>query len=237
MAPVMSINRTTLELLDILPAAIYTCDLEGRVTFYNQAAATLWGRTPELYKDLWCGSFKIFSKNGEQIALDDCPMAQVLKMKIPVKSQEIVVERPDGIREASGEGPRAWGMEVGASVRCIATCLGKVAGAKWERREKCERRENLTERGASIGQQTPTRMQAGGFRPQWAVRRSGRGGRRIDGRAVVFLCGAARWRPAGRRGVWERASCVGHGGRGEGAVNCYVFGEGGGCKVGEARKM
>jgi PAS domain S-box-containing protein len=123
MAPVMSINRTTLELLDILPAAIYTCDLEGRVTFYNQAAATLWGRTPELYKDLWCGSFKIFSKNGEQIALDDCPMAQVLKMKIPIKSQEIVVERPDGIRKIVMAHPQltkdASGKPVGAITMLI----------------------------------------------------------------------------------------------------------------------
>ena len=32
------------ELLDALPAAIYTTDTAGRITFYNEAAAELWGR-------------------------------------------------------------------------------------------------------------------------------------------------------------------------------------------------
>jgi PAS domain-containing protein len=29
-----------------LPAAIYTTDAEGHITFYNEAAAELWGRRP-----------------------------------------------------------------------------------------------------------------------------------------------------------------------------------------------
>jgi PAS domain-containing protein len=31
------------ELLEALPVAIYTTDAEGRITFYNEAAAVLWG--------------------------------------------------------------------------------------------------------------------------------------------------------------------------------------------------
>lgn len=30
-------------LLDALPAAIYTTDADGRITYYNDAAAALWG--------------------------------------------------------------------------------------------------------------------------------------------------------------------------------------------------
>src|SRR5580704_9240218 len=44
-----------------LPGAVYTTDAEGRVTLYNEAAAALWGRQPEIGKDLWCGSYKIFT--------------------------------------------------------------------------------------------------------------------------------------------------------------------------------
>jgi PAS domain S-box-containing protein len=95
----LMMNPSTQRLLNILPAAIYTCDLAGRVTYYNQAAADLWGRAPELNKDLWCGSFKIFLTNGAQLPLEDCPMAEVLKYRTVVKSQEIVVERPDGVRK------------------------------------------------------------------------------------------------------------------------------------------
>jgi PAS domain-containing protein len=36
------------ELLDVLPAAIYTTDAKGRITYYNDAAAALWGWRPRL---------------------------------------------------------------------------------------------------------------------------------------------------------------------------------------------
>ena len=36
------------EAVQALPAAIYTTDAEGRITFYNEAAAALWGCRPEL---------------------------------------------------------------------------------------------------------------------------------------------------------------------------------------------
>ena len=35
------------ELLDALPAAIYTTDAAGRITYYNAAAVRLAGRKPE----------------------------------------------------------------------------------------------------------------------------------------------------------------------------------------------
>jgi PAS domain-containing protein len=34
-------------LLQALPAAVYTTDAVGRITFYNEAAAALWGCRPE----------------------------------------------------------------------------------------------------------------------------------------------------------------------------------------------
>ena len=33
-------------LLDALPAAVYTTDAAGRITYYNEAAAELWGHRP-----------------------------------------------------------------------------------------------------------------------------------------------------------------------------------------------
>ena len=36
------------DLLQALPAAIYTTDAAGRITFYNQAAVELWGCRPEI---------------------------------------------------------------------------------------------------------------------------------------------------------------------------------------------
>ncbi len=87
-----------LGLIESLPAALYTCDVEGRVTLFNQAAAGLWGREPALGKDLWCGSWRIFDPSGLPVALEDCPMAVAMRTGQPVRGREIVIERPDGTR-------------------------------------------------------------------------------------------------------------------------------------------
>ncbi|HEY9347727.1 MAG TPA: PAS domain-containing protein, partial [Inquilinus sp.] len=52
-------ERAAREILQALPAAIYTTDAAGRITFYNEAAAELWGCRPELGKSEFCGSWKL----------------------------------------------------------------------------------------------------------------------------------------------------------------------------------
>lgn len=95
------------ELMQLLPAAIYTCDSEGRVQLFNQAAVDLWGRAPEAGKDMWCGSWKIFSPiNGAPVPLDTCPMAVALKEGRSVVGEEIIVERPDGVRRNVAPNPK-----------------------------------------------------------------------------------------------------------------------------------
>ncbi|MFD0941488.1 sensor histidine kinase [Pedobacter boryungensis] len=79
------------------PLAIYTCDASGRVTFFNAAAATLWGREPDLLKDYWCGSWKIFYPDGRPMELDSCPMALTLKNGKPFNGEEIVIQQPNGV--------------------------------------------------------------------------------------------------------------------------------------------
>lgn len=86
------------QLVQGLPAAIYTCDAQGYVKFYNEAAVTLWGREPEIGKDLWCGSWRIYNPDGTPLSLDLCPMARALKEKRAVWGEEIIIERPDGVR-------------------------------------------------------------------------------------------------------------------------------------------
>ena len=36
------------EMLDVIPAAVYTCDAQGLITYFNPSAETLWGRAPKL---------------------------------------------------------------------------------------------------------------------------------------------------------------------------------------------
>ena len=42
------------------PAAIYTTDADGRITFFNQASADLAGRRPVLGRSSWCVTWKLF---------------------------------------------------------------------------------------------------------------------------------------------------------------------------------
>lgn len=90
-------RRRYRDLIRLLPAAIYTCDHEGRVTLYNQAAVDLWGREPEKSTTLWCGSWRMYRPDGSELPLDRCPMAVAIKEGRPVHG-EIVIEHPDGAR-------------------------------------------------------------------------------------------------------------------------------------------
>ena len=83
--------------LDALDVAVYTTDADGRITFYNEAAATFWGRRPELGEE-WCGSWKLFWSDGTAMRHDECPMAIALKENRSVRGYEAVAERPDGTR-------------------------------------------------------------------------------------------------------------------------------------------
>ncbi|NYF33507.1 PAS domain S-box protein [Sphingopyxis sp. JAI108] len=84
--------------LQALPAAIYTTDLDGRITFFNEAAAELWGVRPELHRSEFCGSWKLYWPDGTALPHDQCPMAMALKEGRAVKGKEAVAERPDGTR-------------------------------------------------------------------------------------------------------------------------------------------
>jgi len=96
----MGIDLSFNDIMARLPAAVYTCDKNGYITFYNKAAATLWGREPEIGRDMWCGSWKIYRPDGTHLPLDECPMAIALKEGRAVHGREIIVERPDGERRA-----------------------------------------------------------------------------------------------------------------------------------------
>jgi PAS domain S-box-containing protein len=103
-----------------LPVAAYTCDAEGRVTFFNPRAVEAWGRAPALNDDaeLFCGSFKLYSPEGTLLPHDQCWMALALKEEKIYDGREIVIERADGSR-----------LTVLANVNPIYDVAGKVIGA------------------------------------------------------------------------------------------------------------
>ncbi len=86
------------KLLDALPAALYVTDAAGRIVYFNEAAATLWGCRPKLHSDQWCGSWRLFWPDGTPLPHDQCPMALALKDGKPNRGCQAIAERPDGTR-------------------------------------------------------------------------------------------------------------------------------------------
>jgi len=86
------------DLMAAIPAAIYTTDAEGRITYFNQAAVELAGRTPAIGSDEWCVTWKLYQPDGTPLPHDQCPMAVALKEGRSIRNAEAVAERPDGTR-------------------------------------------------------------------------------------------------------------------------------------------
>src|SRR5262245_50164379 len=108
------------QLLEKLPAAAYTCDADGLITYFNPRAAELWGREPKLNDpvDRFCGSFKLFATDGTPIAHDECWMALALRYGQEYNGQEIIIERPEGTR-----------LTVLAHANPFRDCAGRITGA------------------------------------------------------------------------------------------------------------
>jgi PAS domain S-box-containing protein len=84
------------QILQALPMAVYTTDADGRITFFNEAAAALWAYRPELGSSQWCGSWRLRTIDGEPMPHDECPMAVALREGREVPWGRAVAERPDG---------------------------------------------------------------------------------------------------------------------------------------------
>ncbi|PAP95456.1 PAS domain S-box protein [Mesorhizobium wenxiniae] len=89
-------DNTHRQILDSLPVAIYTTDQHGTITYFNRAAAEFAGREPEIGRDKWCVTFKLFTPDGKELPHDECPMAIALRENRPVRNQEAIAQRPDG---------------------------------------------------------------------------------------------------------------------------------------------
>jgi signal transduction histidine kinase len=88
-------------LFDLAPVAVYSCDVSGVIWDYNNRAAELWGRKPQLgdTDERFCGSFKLYGPDGSFMPHQQCPMGDVLTGKVPgIHDAEVHIERPDGSR-------------------------------------------------------------------------------------------------------------------------------------------
>ena len=140
-------ERQLKELLSAIPAAIYTTDAAGKITYYNEAAVEMAGRTPAIGTDDWCVTWKLFWPDGTPMRHDECPMAVALKEERPIRNAEAIAERPDGtrvpfipyptpLRDADGNVVGAINMLVDISERKQAESHARVLLAELNHRVK-----------------------------------------------------------------------------------------------------
>jgi PAS domain S-box-containing protein len=86
--------------LATLPIAAYTCDIDGRITYFNERAEQLWGRRPTLndLTERYCGALSLFAVDGTHIPHEKCWTAVALEGGSPCEGSEAVILRPDGTR-------------------------------------------------------------------------------------------------------------------------------------------
>jgi PAS domain S-box-containing protein len=95
---VQSQDRPLLAALDELPAALYVTDAEGLITYFNPACIDFTGRRPEVGRDRWCVTWKLYTNDGEFLPHDQCPMAVSIRTRRPIRGVTAVAARPDGTR-------------------------------------------------------------------------------------------------------------------------------------------
>ena len=128
--------------LDELPVPIYVADPNGAVTYWNRACIAFAGREPQLGKDRWCVTWKIFTTAGDFMPHDQCPMAQAINEKRIIRDAVAIAERPDGTRRAFRPYPtplfNADGELTGA-INLLVDVTDEQTVALHEQAERCRR--------------------------------------------------------------------------------------------------
>jgi hypothetical protein len=89
--------RAPPDLIEMMPVAIYACDAQGRLLWFDRRAVEIWGNAPVVGEEpqkFYC-SYRLYY-GGKQISSDETPMAKVLRTGNPMRGVEGRVERPDG---------------------------------------------------------------------------------------------------------------------------------------------
>jgi signal transduction histidine kinase len=85
------------ELVAVMPAAVYACNTDGIITYYNRHAVELWGSAPDLDCPPWSflDSRRIFNPDEVLLQPEEAPVRAVLRTGAPIANREFVLERPD----------------------------------------------------------------------------------------------------------------------------------------------
>ena len=75
-----------------------TQSLTARITYYNEAAAALWGRRPDLGESEFLGLTKLIRPDGTTAPYEEWPTAIALREGRTIRAAAVVAEEFDGAR-------------------------------------------------------------------------------------------------------------------------------------------
>lgn len=134
-------------LLDELPVPIYTTDASGAVTYWNRACVEFAGREPQPGKDRWCVTWQLYTTTGDPLPHENCPMAQAIQEKRPVRDAIAIAERPDGCRVAFRPYPTPFFDEDGSmagAVNMLIDVTDEQSEALHQQADRCRRLAKAT---------------------------------------------------------------------------------------------
>ncbi len=82
-------------LYNFVPIAIYICDLDGKIIYYNDAATELWGEKPGA-DEKWGGFAEVFDETGTFVKKDEGPVSKIIKKDVIVGEINYLCIRKDG---------------------------------------------------------------------------------------------------------------------------------------------
>ncbi|TVM32240.1 CheR family methyltransferase [Oceanidesulfovibrio marinus] len=87
------------QLASVFPIAVYTCDEDGIITYYNDHAVKVWGRRPRLENadQRYCTSLDMFRLDGSPMPHGERPMMQALSRGESFRGREVMIKQPDGM--------------------------------------------------------------------------------------------------------------------------------------------
>ena len=133
--------------LDDIPLPVYTTDKDGFVTYWNRACVAFAGREPELGRDRWCVTWKLYTTNGDPLPHDACPMAEAINSKSGVRGKVAIAILPDGKRRAFTPYPTPLlddSGELTGAVNMLVDVSAEQAKALRDQAEHCRRLADAT---------------------------------------------------------------------------------------------
>ncbi|SDG37443.1 PAS domain S-box protein [Chitinophaga filiformis] len=86
-----------LDILQLLPVAACIYNASGKMIFYNEAAAKLWGRRPTVIQagDIYDAASPCYTVEGIYLSHDAATLAALIKEGTPCDDWQVILERPD----------------------------------------------------------------------------------------------------------------------------------------------